>query len=57
MFADRVEISGEESLIGREIRATMSGKVCRAAAGASDVVWFRGRSSRVARGQAGGNRD
>lgn len=57
MFADRVEMGGEQSPAGRMIRAGMRGKVCRAAARASEVVWFRGSGSRVTRGQAGGNRD
>lgn len=32
MFAERAEMSGEESLIGRLIRARMRGRVCRTAA-------------------------
>lgn len=57
MFADRAEVGGEESAIAPMIRARMRGKVCRTTATASKVVWFRGRGSRVTRGQAGGNRD
>lgn len=57
MVAGRVEMGGEESLIGLMIRAGMRGKVCRMAARAGEVVWFRGSGSRVTRGQAGGNRD
>lgn len=57
MFADRAEMVGEESPIGRMIRAKMRGKVCTMVARASEVVCLRGSGSRVTRGQAGGNRD
>lgn len=50
VFADRVGMGGEESPIRCLIRARMSGKVCRTAARASGVVWFRGSGSRGRRG-------